>query len=223
MSGVEPNLPDVLRARTANVRIVNTLGVLDGFWSWLNSLTNSAANTGVRYALQQLIEFGVPIAARAMINSMSYKLGNSQLPVDTTFAKSSGWAVGLIIVLTIVCVAVVVLVVLCIWWERRLEQRRDRAAAKAMEEEKEEEFGENEGVWGRRELGYAQGSRSSDYDEMSSSSSAVDSSSKSNSTSSSEDSSDSDDEQSAFQSAEVSREENVNGELPPRGPYHGQH
>ncbi|KPA76401.1 hypothetical protein ABB37_07738 [Leptomonas pyrrhocoris] len=162
MYGLEQKLLEVTNARTANVRHVNPLSWYDPFLSWFRSNFDSTVNNGIQTALQKLIEIGVPIAARSMINTMSYKLGNSQLPVDTTFAKSSGWAIALIVVLSVVCAAVVALVAFCIWWERRLEKRKTRTARKAAatnwNEEDEEEHPRVQS------LSNSRGSRSSDDD-----------------------------------------------------------
>lgn len=205
MAGLELNLPEMTLARTANVRQVDPLAWWDPIKSWFQSNFGSTIDKGLQTALQNLIDFGVPIAAQAMIGSMSYKLGNSQVPVDTTFAKSSGWAVALIIVLTLVCVAMVVLVGLCIWWERRVEERERAALGKARDANwigvaEDDEVAAVEAASGVR---HSRGSRSASdhYDEESSS--AASSASGSHSSSSSSESSDSD-EELAWQTPDIS-------------------
>jgi hypothetical protein len=159
MSGLELNLPDITTARTANVRVVTPLSWYDSIFSHIKSNLGSKIGGTVQQALNLLLQNGVPIAAKLMINSMSFQLGNSQLPVDTTFEKSCGWAIALIVILAIVCALMVVLVGLCIWWERRLEDRKKLVARKEAEE-----WGEG-GANEAHIYSHARGSRSTAYDD----------------------------------------------------------
>ncbi|KAL7699285.1 hypothetical protein N2W54_002039 [Lotmaria passim] len=196
MSVTEFNLPHQTTERTANVRFVDPLGWWDPWVSWLQSHLGPTADKTLQKALNELISIGVPIAAQTMINSMSYKLGNSQLPVETTFAKSSGWAVALIVVLTVVCALVVVLVGMCIWWERRLERRLEQRKQKKRAERKvaeREDRGNDERRQGAAPVQTASCKSAHGFEEFESRESSEDTSSTDDTDSYSSDSSDSSD------------------------------
>ncbi|KPI89668.1 hypothetical protein ABL78_1249 [Leptomonas seymouri] len=134
MPRLELDLPDRTIARPVNFRPMNPILGNSPDTKVVGGVQYSVVDDIIREKLQQFLEFAVPVVAKAKIGSLSYHLGNSRLPVDTNFTKSSGWAVALIVVLCMVCVAVAVLVALCIWWERVLEDRGKRVGGAESDE-----------------------------------------------------------------------------------------
>ncbi|KAK7198879.1 hypothetical protein NESM_000854400 [Novymonas esmeraldas] len=125
-------LPDaVMAARAANIRRATQLSLWGDFLSLLSQgMQTNAVSELVRRALQSLIELGVPIAAKAVIRDLDYKLGGSLQPVNESWSAAHKWALVLVIVLSVVCFAVVILVVGCIFLERHRD-RQDRAHGKS--------------------------------------------------------------------------------------------
>ncbi|CAG9571107.1 hypothetical protein LMJF_13_1260 [Leishmania major strain Friedlin] len=81
----------------------------------------SIMDDAIRYALQRILLYGVPIAANMVIRDLDYELGGSLQPLNESWPQAYKWAVVLIIVFSIICFAVVGLVLAYIVFERRRE------------------------------------------------------------------------------------------------------
>ncbi|CBZ24814.1 hypothetical protein, unknown function [Leishmania mexicana MHOM/GT/2001/U1103] len=116
-----PALPGAVDSLSAEGLLVVPPGNGDVVPAVPRAVELSLIDEAIRYALQRILLYGVPIAAKMVIRDLDYELGGSLQPASESWPKAYKWAVVLIIVSSIICFAVVGLVLACIVLERHRE------------------------------------------------------------------------------------------------------
>nr|CCM20106.1 hypothetical protein, unknown function [Leishmania guyanensis] len=112
---------DEVDSSTLKRFLTESLGGGEGVPAVSHAVARSVIDQIVQRALQQLISFGIPIAATSAIRDLQYDLGGSRQPVNENWSKAYKWAVVLIVISSVICFAVVALVLGCILLERHRE------------------------------------------------------------------------------------------------------